>query len=90
MDRISVNKNHRGDIASGLDTDINSLIRRTLPRASEGWLSEESRDDLTRLDRRRVWVIDPIDGTREFLSGIPEWCVSIGLVEDNEGGQSGD
>ncbi len=84
MSRISVHKNHRGDIASGLDTDINSLIRRTLPGANEGWLSEESRDDLTRLDCRRVWVVDPIDGTREFLNGIAEWCVSIGLVEDTE------
>jgi myo-inositol-1(or 4)-monophosphatase len=84
MSRISVHKNHRGDIASGLDTYINSLIRRTLPRANEGWLSEESPDDLTRLDCRRVWVVDPIDGTREFLNGIAEWCVSIGLVEDAE------
>ena len=84
MGRISINKNHRGDIASGLDTDINSLIRRALPRADEGWLSEESRDDLTRLDRRRVWVVGPIDGTQEFLSGIAEWCVSIGLIEDTE------
>jgi myo-inositol-1(or 4)-monophosphatase len=82
--RISIHKNHRGDIASGLDTDINLLIRRSIPRADEGWLSEESRDDLTRLDRRRVWVVDPIDGTRESLSGIAEWCVSIGLIEDTE------
>jgi myo-inositol-1(or 4)-monophosphatase len=84
MGRISVHKNHRGDIASGLDTFINSLIRRLLPRANEGWLSEESPDDLTRLDCGRVWVVDPIDGTREFLNGIAEWCVSIGLVEDTE------
>ena len=84
MGRISVHKNHRGDIASGLDMDINSLIRRTLPCTDEGWLSEETRDDLTRLGCRRVWVVDPIDGTREFLSGIAEWCVSIGLVEDTE------
>ena len=84
MSRISIHKNHRGDIASGLDTDINSLIRRTLPRADEGWLSEENPDDLTRLNCQRVWVVDPIDGTREFLNGIAEWCVSIGLVEGTE------
>lgn len=84
MSQIKVHKNHRRDMASGLDTCINSLIRRTLPRAHEGWLSEESRDDLTRLDCRRVWVVDPVDGTRELLNGIAEWCVSIGLVEDTE------
>src|SRR5207245_1834007 len=32
----------------------------------------------------RVWVVDPLDGTREFVAGIPEWCVSIGLVENGE------
>ncbi|MEA3501948.1 MAG: inositol monophosphatase family protein [Actinomycetota bacterium] len=48
----------------------------------EGWLSEETTDDLGRLERSRVWIVDPIDGTREFIEGIPEWCVSIGLTVD--------
>jgi myo-inositol-1(or 4)-monophosphatase len=39
-------------------------------------------DDLHRLKKDRVWIVDPLDGTREFVAGIPEWCVSIGLVED--------
>jgi myo-inositol-1(or 4)-monophosphatase len=84
MSRINLARNHHGDVVSGLDTEINSLIRSALPRANEGWLSEESRDDLARLRCRRVWVVDPIDGTRELLRGIPEWCVSIGLVENAE------
>ncbi len=50
----------------------------------EGWLSEESLDDLSRLDKERVWVVDPLDGTREFVKGIPEFCVSIGFVENGE------
>ena len=41
-------------------------------------------DDLARLDRERVWVVDPLDGTREFIEGIPEWSVSIGLVEQGQ------
>ena len=41
-------------------------------------------DDLIRLERRRVWVVDPLDGTREFVTGIPEWSVSVGLVVDGE------
>jgi len=45
-----------------------------------GWLSEETRDDGTRLDRREVWIVDPLDGTLEFTKGIPEFVVSIGLV----------
>jgi myo-inositol-1(or 4)-monophosphatase len=64
------------------DVAVDDLLRRELPADDEGWLSEETADDPARLGRRRVWVVDPIDGTREFLEGIPEWCVSIGLVED--------
>jgi len=39
-------------------------------------------DDISRLERSRVWVVDPLDGTREFVQGIPEFCVSIGFVEN--------
>ena len=46
----------------------------------DGWLSEESKDDLKRLAAPRVWVIDPIDGTREFIEKIPQFAVSIGLA----------
>ena len=58
------------------------MLRKNLLRDGEGWLSEESVDDVSRLDKSRVWVVDPLDGTREFVAGIPEFCVSIGLVED--------
>jgi myo-inositol-1(or 4)-monophosphatase len=51
-------------------------------RESEGWLSEESADDLTRLDKKHVWIVDPLDGTREFVAGVPEFCASIAFVED--------
>jgi myo-inositol-1(or 4)-monophosphatase len=47
-----------------------------------GWLSEETLDDSDRIERRRLWVVDPIDGTRDFLRNRPGWCVSIALVED--------
>jgi myo-inositol-1(or 4)-monophosphatase len=63
------------------DTRIDAALHEILPREGEGWLSEETKDDAVRLKRERVWVVDPIDGTREFVAGIPEWCVSIGLVE---------
>jgi myo-inositol-1(or 4)-monophosphatase len=57
-------------------------LREALLREGEGWLSEESADDLARLKKQRVWVVDPLDGTLEFVAGIPEWCISIGLVEE--------
>ncbi|HMK21602.1 MAG TPA: 3'(2'),5'-bisphosphate nucleotidase CysQ [Terriglobales bacterium] len=70
------------DPVTEADRAIDAALRKTLLREGEGWLSEESVDDLTRLDKKRAWVVDPLDGTREFVKGIPEFCVSIGLVED--------
>ena len=72
------------DPVTEADTTVDTLLREFLPRNGDGWLSEETRDDHVRLERRRVWVVDPLDGTREFVTGIPEWCVSIGLVVDGE------
>jgi myo-inositol-1(or 4)-monophosphatase len=72
------------DPVTAADTEVDTLLRRLLPRDGEGWLSEETTDDPVRLERRRVWVVDPLDGTREFVEGIPEWCVSVGLVIDGE------
>lgn len=53
-------------------------------RPDYGWLSEESADDPARLDRDRVWIIDPIDGTRSFIQGYQEFTVSVGLAEAGE------
>lgn len=64
------------------DTAADQILREKLLRDGEGWLSEESADDHSRLSAGRVWVVDPLDGTREFVEGIPEWCISVGLVED--------
>lgn len=71
-----------GDVITAADHALDETLRRALPRAGEGWLSEETADDPIRLECGRVWVVDPLDGTQEFVAGIPEWCVSIGLVED--------
>jgi myo-inositol-1(or 4)-monophosphatase len=77
-------KEDRGDPVTAADHAADAVLREVLPAAGEGWLSEESVDDAVRLRCERVWVVDPIDGTREFIDGIPEWCVSIGLLEDGE------
>jgi myo-inositol-1(or 4)-monophosphatase len=74
-------KAERGDPLTEADLAANRALHAVLPRPGEGWLSEESADDRSRLGHDRVWVVDPIDGTREFVDGIPEWCISVGLVE---------
>jgi myo-inositol-1(or 4)-monophosphatase len=70
------------DPVTAADLAVNDLLASLLPRPGEGWLSEESADSDERLETSRVWVVDPVDGTREFVMGIPEWCVSVGLVVD--------
>jgi myo-inositol-1(or 4)-monophosphatase len=73
------------DPVTEADRAANRVLREVLLRDGEGWLSEESEDDLERLGKDKVWIVDPLDGTREFVAGIPEWCVSVALVE---GGQA--
>jgi myo-inositol-1(or 4)-monophosphatase len=69
------------DPVTEADRELDAVLRKNLLRDGEGWLSEESADDESRLFRSRVWVVDPLDGTREFVAGIPEFCVSIALVD---------
>lgn len=73
-----------GDWVTEADLEVNRVLRESLVREDEAWLSEETVDDPERLGRSRLWIVDPIDGTREFVEGIPEWCVSIGLVIDGQ------
>ncbi|MGH9513957.1 MAG: 3'(2'),5'-bisphosphate nucleotidase CysQ [Terriglobales bacterium] len=70
------------DPVTEADRAVDAALRKELLRDGEGWLSEETVDDLSRLNKTRVWIVDPLDGTREFVTGIPEFCVSIAMVED--------
>ncbi|HEX8818233.1 MAG TPA: 3'(2'),5'-bisphosphate nucleotidase CysQ [Terriglobales bacterium] len=70
------------DPVTEADKAVDAALQRELLREGEGWLSEESVDDVSRLQKSRVWVVDPLDGTREFVAGIPEFCISIAMVED--------
>jgi myo-inositol-1(or 4)-monophosphatase len=69
------------DPVTEADRLANEVLREVLVQDGEGWLSEESVDDNERLGKDRVWIVDPLDRTREFVAGIPEWCVSVALVE---------
>jgi myo-inositol-1(or 4)-monophosphatase len=68
---------------SDADIAVNDLLESRLRSATPdyGWLSEESADDSSRLGKHRVWIVDPIDGTRGYLAGKEDWCVSVALVE---------
>lgn len=68
---------------SEADYAVDKFLRETLmaARPHYGWLSEETADNRARLSARRVFVVDPIDGTRDFISGGNHWCVSIAVVE---------
>ncbi|WP_235981502.1 3'(2'),5'-bisphosphate nucleotidase CysQ [Methylobrevis albus] len=68
--------------AADLAVDKFLFERLRTARPDYGWLSEETEDDAERLGRRRVFVVDPIDGTRGFLAGSDEWTISIAVVED--------
>ena len=72
-----------GSPVSQADLAVDQLLRDrlTTARPGYGWLSEETRDTADRLRHRYVWVVDPIDGTRSFLEGTENWCVSAALVE---------
>lgn len=65
------------------DLKADACLRRILLAVypEYGWLSEETADSTERLDRDRVWIVDPIDGTKEFVDGVPEYVVSVALVE---------
>jgi myo-inositol-1(or 4)-monophosphatase len=69
---------------SDADIAVDVLLRERLTSNNESiaWLSEESVDDLARLDARYVWIVDPIDGTRAYIAGLPDWAVSAALVEN--------
>jgi myo-inositol-1(or 4)-monophosphatase len=81
----AVEKGDRGDSPlTAADTLANDALRREIAAAfpDDGWLSEESQDTARRLGKRRVWIVDPLDGTKEFLRTIPELAVCVALVED--------
>lgn len=73
-----------GGPVTAADRAADACLRAMLPQGDEAWLSEESDDDPARLLARRIWIVDPIDGTRSFVAGRPDYAVSIALVEDGE------
>ncbi|MFC7618192.1 3'(2'),5'-bisphosphate nucleotidase CysQ [Actinokineospora soli] len=75
------------DLAARGDADANAAVLAALAefRPADPVLSEESADDPVRLAADRVWIVDPLDGTREFAAGSPEWAVHVALWERGAG-----
>jgi myo-inositol-1(or 4)-monophosphatase len=74
-----------GQVVTAADLEVDRLLHEALLGAfpEDAWLSEERADDRARLRRRRVWMVDPIDGTRAFADGLAEFSISIALLVDD-------
>ena len=74
-------RHHGAGLGEAGDTEANALLVAAFRemRPGDGLLSEEERDDLARLNQQRVWIIDPLDGTREYSEGRSDWAVHVGL-----------
>jgi myo-inositol-1(or 4)-monophosphatase len=81
---LSIDRKGAQDLVSEADRECEDLIVSGLSRRfpADGFLGEEH--GFRNPDTPAVWVIDPIDGTHNFLTGIPFWCVSVGFVVDGE------
>jgi myo-inositol-1(or 4)-monophosphatase len=80
---FTVNEKSRGNPVTTADFEADRRVKEILRRGfpDYGWLSEETADDGERLTRDRVWIVDPLDGTKEFIKGVPEFVVAIALAE---------
>src|SRR5687767_8747751 len=83
---IAIHTKCNNDIITNGDLLVNAILKKQLLQLfpDYGWLSEESVDDEKRLHSEKTWIIDPIDGTKEFASGIPEYAISAALVEEGQ------
>ena len=84
LDRLAVDTKGDGSPVTALDRRLDEYLKSALSQLmpGAGWLSEETADDRRRLEREWVWVVDPLDGTRDFIKGRPECAISVGLVRD--------
>ncbi len=82
MENVRVHKKQGGDPITDVELQVNQLLFEMLVRDGDGWLSEESVDNENRLRCPRIWFVDPLDGTKEYIKRMPEWCISIALMED--------
>jgi myo-inositol-1(or 4)-monophosphatase len=82
--KYDVHEKSKNNPVTTADLEANRIIRERIANTfpNDGWLSEEDADSDRRLALSRVWVVDPIDGTKEFIEGVPQFAISIGFVVD--------
>jgi myo-inositol-1(or 4)-monophosphatase len=82
--KYDVREKSKNNPVTSADLEANRIIRERIQKTfpQDGWLSEEDQDSSRRLALSRVWVVDPIDGTKEFIEGVPQFAISIGFVVD--------
>ena len=75
-----------GSPVCDVDLAVDELLKQRLKAIdpTAGWLSEETADEPSRLDQDRIWLVDPIDGTRDYVRGRPGWAISVALIERGE------
>jgi myo-inositol-1(or 4)-monophosphatase len=75
-----------GSPVTNADLEVNHILQHLLLKAfpNDAWLSEESPDDSPRLHTQRVWILDPIDGTKPFIKGLPHYTISLALIDKGE------
>jgi myo-inositol-1(or 4)-monophosphatase len=80
---VDIARKADGSVVSRVDLGLDAFLRSRLGRLAPdaAWLSEESAGDPDRLSRAWAWVVDPLDGSHEFARGVPEFAISVGLVE---------
>lgn len=85
-EEYEVREKGAGNPVTDADLEADGILKRMLlaERPEDGWLSEETKDSPARLSRNRVWIVDPIDGTKEFIKGIPQFAISIALAVEGE------
>jgi myo-inositol-1(or 4)-monophosphatase len=85
---LTVSTKRAGDFVSEADLASENQLKKLIigARPADGWLGEESRDTTTRADNPtgRRWIVDPLDGTTNFLRGIPHWAISVALEIDGQ------
>ncbi len=84
--KITVQTKEDGSPVTNGDLEINRIIQERIQKnfPQDGWLSEETPDDLSRLEKRRTWIIDPIDGTKPFQKALPQYVISIALIDQGQ------
>lgn len=81
-----IQKKANDELLTKADLLVNEILRSRISQhfPDDGWLSEENVDDKSRLMTDRVWMVDPIDGTKEFVNDIAEYAISVALIENGK------